>query len=218
MKELRVRARKRNTPNVHVRKTAVGALPNKGSEDFVLIRRFLRTGDPGEFQTLVERHLPSIRRLLYTLFNGQREEMEDAEQEIVLSLFQRLKDFQFRSSFRTYFYRLARNRGIDCLRKKRSQDRAAARLRLDMWNREAPDPEEQVVHREETETLLAVFQTLPSKDRQLILMKDVDGFTLEEMADILEVPIGTIKSRLHRAREKLAEYIAFSDHSRRGRR
>jgi len=191
---------------VHGRKAAAGALHDEEAEDFVLIRRFLRTGDPRVFRTLVERHLSSIRRLLYTLFNGQREEMEDAEQEIVLSLFQRLKDFQFRSSFRTYFYRLARNRAIDVLRKKRSQDRAAARLRPGLWNRKLPGPEEQVVHREETEALLAVFQTLPSKDRQLILMKDLDGFALNEMADILEVPIGTVKSRLHRAREKLARH------------
>jgi len=192
---------------VHGRKAVAGDLPNEESEDFILIRRFLRAGDSRVFRTLVERHLPSIRRLLYTLFNGQREEMEDAEQEIVLSLFQRLKDFQFRSSFRTYFYRLARNRGIDCLRKKRSQDRAVARLGLGLWNRELPGPEEQAVHREETETLLAVFQTLPSKDRQLILMKDIDGFALNEMADILGVPIGTVKSRLHRAREKLAKHL-----------
>ncbi len=192
---------------MHGRKAEAGALPNEESEDFILIRRFLRAGDSRVFRTLVERHLPSIRRLLYTLFNGQREEMEDAEQEIVLSLFQRLKDFQFRSSFRTYFYRLARNRGIDCLRKKRSQDRAVARLGLGLWNRELPGPEEQAVHREETETLLAVFQTLPSKDRQLILMKDIDGFALNEMADILGVPIGTVKSRLHRAREKLAKHL-----------
>ncbi len=192
---------------MHGRKAVAGDLPNEESEDFILIRRFLRAGDSRVFRTLVERHLPSIRRLLYTLFNGQREEMEDAEQEIVLSLFQRLKDFQFRSSFRTYFYRLARNRGIDCLRKKRSQDRAVARLGLGLWNRELPGPEEQAVHREETETLLAVFQTLPSKDRQLILMKDIDGFALNEMADILGVPIGTVKSRLHRAREKLAKHL-----------
>jgi RNA polymerase sigma-70 factor (ECF subfamily) len=194
---------------VHAREAAAGALRNEESEDFILVRRFLRTGDPKVFRALVERNLPSIRRLLYTLFNGQREEMEDAEQEIVFSLFQRLKDFQFRSSFRTYFYRLARNRGIDCLRKKRSQDRRVGRLRLDLSNRELPGPEEQVVRREEAETLLAVFRTLPSKDRQLILMKDIDGFTLDEMADILDVPIGTVKSRLHRARGKLARYIAI---------
>jgi RNA polymerase sigma-70 factor (ECF subfamily) len=172
-------------------------------EDHILIRRFLRTGDPKTFQDLVDRHLPSIRRLLYTLFNGQREEMEDAEQEIILSLFQGLKDFRFRSSFRTYFYRLARNRGIDFLRRKRSRERTLARARLGLWNNEPVDPEQQVLRREEIDTLLGVFQTLPSKDRELILMKDVDGLSVEEIAEVLEVPSGTVKSRLHRAREKL---------------
>jgi RNA polymerase sigma-70 factor (ECF subfamily) len=151
----------------------------------------------------VERHLPSIRRLLYTLFNGQREEMEDAEQEIILSLFQGLKDFQFRSSFRTYFYRLARNRGIDCLRRKRRRERTLARVRLGLWNNDPIGPEQQALRREEIETLLGVFQALPSRDRQLIIMKDVDGFSIEEIAGILNVPRGTVKSRLHRAREKL---------------
>jgi RNA polymerase sigma-70 factor (ECF subfamily) len=173
------------------------------SEDHILIRRFLRSGDARTFQELVERHLPSIRRLLYTLFNGQREEMEDAEQEIILSLFQGLKNFQFRSSFRTYFYRLARNRGIDCLRRKRSRERTLARIKLGLWNTEPAGPEQQVLRREEIETLLGVFQSLPSKDRQLILMKDVDGFAIEQIAEVLEVPAGTVKSRLHRAREKL---------------
>jgi len=172
-------------------------------EDHVLIRRFLRSGDPRTFQELVERHLPSIRRLLYTLFNGQREEMEDAEQEIILSLFQGLKDFRFRSSFRTWFYRLARNRGIDCLRRKRSRERTLDRIKLGLPNAEHLGPEQQALRHEEIETLLSVFQTLASRDRQLILMKDVDGFSIEEIGQILEAPAGTVKSRLHRAREKL---------------
>ena len=173
------------------------------AEDHILIRRFLDSGDQRMFQELVERHLPSIRRLLYTLFNGQREEMEDAEQEIVLSLFRGLKDFQFRSSFRTYFYRLARNRGIDCLRRKRSRERTLAGVRLSLWNSEPEGPEQQALRREEIESLLGVFKNLPLKDRQLILMKDVDGFSIEQIAAILGVPAGTVKSRLHRAREKL---------------
>ena len=173
------------------------------AEDDVLIRRFLGSGDPEAFRELVERHLPSIRRLLYTLFNGQREEMEDAEQEIILSLFRGLKDFQFRSSFRTYFYRLARNRGIDCLRRKRSRERILDRVRQNLWNAEPEDPEQQALRREEIESLLDVFRTLPLKDRQLILMKDVDEFSIEEIADILGIPAGTVKSRLHRARERL---------------
>jgi RNA polymerase sigma-70 factor (ECF subfamily) len=196
--------RKSKEPNVGDSEEVVEVSP---PEDQILIRRFLRSGDPRTFQELVERHLPSIRRLLYTLFNGQREEMEDAEQEIILSLFQGLKDFQFRSSFRTYFYRLARNRGIDCLRRKRSRERTVARLRLGLWNKEPVGPEQQVLRREDIETLLNVFQTLRPKDRQLILMKDVDGFSIEEIADILEVPAGTVKSRLHRAREKLLRTV-----------
>jgi RNA polymerase sigma-70 factor (ECF subfamily) len=202
--------KKRNKPNGRDPDTMAGAsLPEESLEespDNVLIRRFLHSGDAEAFRHLVERHLPSIRRLLYTLFNGQREEMEDAEQEIILSLFQGLKDFQFRSSFRTYLYRLARNRGIDCLRKQRSRDRALAELRRKLWAEELPDPQEQALRREEAEALLGVFQTLPAKDRQLILMKDVDGFSLEEVAEILDVPTGTVKSRLHRAREKLFTY------------
>jgi RNA polymerase sigma-70 factor (ECF subfamily) len=173
------------------------------AEDDILIRRFQSSGDPKAFQQLVERHLPSIRRLLYTLLGGQREEMEDAEQEIILSLFQSLQDFQFRSSFRTYFYRLARNRGIDCLRRKRSQERKLDRAKLSLWNRESDDPEQQALRREEGESLHGLFRTLPPGDRQLILMKDVDGFSIEEIAGILSIPPGTVKSRLHRAREKL---------------
>jgi RNA polymerase sigma-70 factor (ECF subfamily) len=173
------------------------------SQDHVLIRRFLQSRDPRTFQELLERHLPSIRRLLYTLFNGQREDMEDAEQEIILSLFQGLRDFQFRSSFRTYFYRLARNRGIDCLRRKRSRERTLARVKLSQWNSEPVGPEQQALRREEIDTLIGVFRTLALKDRQLILMKDVEGFSIEAIADFLGLPAGTVKSRLHRAREKL---------------
>ena len=64
-----------------------------------------------------------------------------------------------------------------------------------------------MLRREEGETLLRLFQTLSFRDRQLILMKDVDGFSIEETAAILGIPKGTVKSRLHRAREKLAGRI-----------
>jgi hypothetical protein len=63
--------------------------------------------------------------------------------------------------------------------------------------------EQEALRGEEAETLLGLFRTLPSADRQLILMKDVDGFTIEEVAEILGILLGTVKSRLHRAREKL---------------
>jgi RNA polymerase sigma-70 factor (ECF subfamily) len=179
--------------------------------DHSLIRSFLRSGDPTAFRKLVERHLPSIRRLLYTLFNGQREEMEDAEQEIILSLLQGLGRYQFRSSFRTYFYSLARNRGVDCLRRKRSRERLLVRLRSGLGDEQEQDPEKQALRREELRSLIEVFHTLPFRDRQLILMKDVEGFSVEEMAEVLKAPAGTVKSRLHRARGKLARRLERSE-------
>jgi RNA polymerase sigma-70 factor (ECF subfamily) len=199
--------RKRKWRGVNSPQNVSNSLPVEESGDAVLIRRFLQSGETVIFRALVERHLPSIRRVLYTLFNGQKEEMEDAEQEIILVLFQRLKDFQFRSSFRTYFYSLARNKAVDLLRGRRSRQRALARFRMGMWNRPDPDPEEQILEREERETLLAAFQILPVRERQLIMMKDIEGFSLAEMAQILKVPLGTVKSGLHRAREKFAGIV-----------
>ena len=201
--------RKRKKPNASGAEAVVTpgsttSVQVPGSVDDLLIRRFLDAGDGRAFQDLVERHLPSIRRLLYTLLNGQREEIEDAEQEIILSLYQGLKNYRFSSSFRTYFYSLARNRGIDFLRRKQSRERALERLRVEAGNSGFEDPEERILRREEGETLLRVFRTLPPRDRELILMKDVDGFSVLEIVEILGVPAGTVKSRLHRAREKLA--------------
>ena len=195
--------RKRREPSVGDLETAAAETPRP--EDHDLVRLFQRTGDPKAFRELLERHLAMIRRLLYTLLGGQREEMEDAEQEIVLSLFRGLRDFQFRSSFRTYFYGLARNRGIDHLRRKRSRERTMARAKAGLWSNEPAGPEEQVLRREETESLLGFFRALPPRDRQLILMKDIDGFSIAEIAEILALPPGTVKSRLHRAQAKLIE-------------
>jgi RNA polymerase sigma-70 factor (ECF subfamily) len=195
--------RKRKEPNVGDSEASTAEFPR--AEDHDLVRLFLRTGDPRAFQELLERHLPMIRRLLFTLLGGQREEMEDAEQEIMLSLFQGLREFQFRSSFRTYFYRLARNRGIDHLRRKRSRERTLARAKAGLWNLEPAGPEQQVLRQEEAESLLSFFRTLPAGDRELILMKDVDGFSIVEIAEVLGIPPGTVKSRLHRARAKLIE-------------
>ena len=82
-------------------------------------------------------------------------------------------------------------------------DPPLARVTADLWNAESEGPEQQALRREEIESFLTVFATLPLRDRQLILMKDVDDFSIGEIAEILGVPAGTVKSRLHRARERL---------------
>jgi RNA polymerase sigma factor (sigma-70 family) len=173
-----------------------------------LIRRFLRTGKGEDFRRLVEPHLPMVRRLLYTLFRGQREDMEDAEQEILLELSRRLSAFSFRSSFRTFLYSLARHRAIDLLRSAGRRRRLLRRLRLQA--RTATPVAEPVENAERVTAasgLLAAFRAISPVERQLVLLKDVESFSIEEIGGLLGLPGGTVKSRLHRVRRKLARLL-----------
>jgi RNA polymerase sigma-70 factor (ECF subfamily) len=174
-------------------------------EDFRLVRRFLEVGDGQSFRRLVERHLPSVRRLLYVMLRGSREEIEDTEQEVLLALYRGLANFRFQSSFRTYMIGVARNRALDALRRQRRRRRREQEL----W-RLAPaaaDPLEQAQDHERAERVLACLDRLPVGERQLLLLRDVEGLSMEEMAATLELPVGTVKSRLHRSRARLARLL-----------
>ena len=147
-----------------------------------------------------------VRRLLAGLLRGMREEIEDAEQEILLAVFRQLGRFRGQSSFRTYLYSLARNKALDFLRRGRRRKR-----RLELLRRqpaaESPDPERELLESERTARLVAAFERLRPEDRQIVLMRDVEGFSMEEMSKVLGLPVGTVKSRLHRSRERLARIL-----------
>jgi RNA polymerase sigma-70 factor (ECF subfamily) len=179
--------------------------------DEILVRRFMASGDREAFELLVRRYSGQLRRLLCALFRGRREDMEDAEQEIFTELFLHLSSFRFQSSFRTYFYRLARNRAIDILRRSRSRRLRLQHLRERLGGRLAsqprPGPEEILVARDTGARVLAALYLLREEERMLIVMKDSENLTLREISAVLGVPQGTVKSRLHRAREKLVRSL-----------
>jgi len=177
------------------------------AEDEVLVRRFVESADRGAFQALVERHLDGLRRLLFVLLRGCREDMEDAEQEILLALFLGLKRFRFQSSFKTYFTSLARNRAIDLLRKKKSRAGKMALCRLESLKAEGSQPEELFIRQARREALLGALLGLEERERLLVLMKEVEGLSIRSIAAALRIPEGTVKSRLHRCREKLGRML-----------
>ena len=154
----------------------------------------------------MKKHIPEIRRFLYSLFNGNREDMEDAEQEILLALFQTLPRFRGDSSFKTYLYRLCRNKAIDSLRKK-GRERRILRLIPRSTAVDETNPEDEAVRRSERGEILRQFRRLNREERILLTLKDVEGVSIREVSCIMAVPEGTIKSRLHRTREKLAGLI-----------
>jgi RNA polymerase sigma-70 factor (ECF subfamily) len=183
-------------------------------DDFILIKEYIDTRNTLAFSTLVKKHLATLRRLTFTLLNGNREDMEDVEQEILLSLSQTLSAFRFKSSFKTYFYRLCRNKAIDFLRKRGKEKKILKSLSLQAAIPLLVHPEEKFVEKEQAQNLMNCLFRLDERERILILLKDIEGLDIKEIKKIVQIPEGTIKSRLHRGREKLLQLAKLESESR----
>jgi RNA polymerase sigma-70 factor (ECF subfamily) len=133
--------------------------------------------------------------------------MADAEQEILAGLWTGIDRFRFASSFRTWLYRFCRNRAIDLLRREgrhRRRGEAAARAAATAAPVDMADPGEGHEREERRRRVREALATLSPDDRMLVVMKDVEDLGIAEIAAATGLPEGTVKSRLHRAREKLA--------------
>lgn len=185
---------------------------NKELSDEVCILNFTKLNDEAAFNCLVNRYSNSIRRIIYTVICGSEEDLEDVEQEILMALYKGLPNFSFKSSFSTYLYRMCRNKSIDFLRKNK---RKKEEIEQTFYHSKASDnstPESIYMNKLEKNSILNSIFLLNEKDRSILLMKDVENLSLVEIADIFHKPVGTIKSRLHRARKKAAEKILEEKH------
>jgi RNA polymerase sigma-70 factor (ECF subfamily) len=169
----------------------------------ILIREFIATGDSHLFEELITPHLPLIRRLLYSIFNGNRADMEDAEQEILVGILRDVKRFKFKSRFKTFLYRYARNKAIDVLRKRIRIKKREVSGGTDPYIGRDRTPEEQYLREEQKQGVLRALLSLGEEEREIVLMKDVEDLSVEEISGMTGLKEGTIKSRLSRTREKL---------------
>lgn len=174
--------------------------------DAELIALILDQDSRQAFTCLVGRYRKTCRRLLYGLCSGDLDLMDDAEQEIFLSLKKALIKYRGDSSFSTFFYRLVRNRGIDVVRKNRKRRRE---IPVSVFEEsggnlpsQLPGPAQQLIQKEESQLLWKILAGMKEEDRTLIILKDLEGLSLEQIGEIIKKPVGTIKSRLHRARRK----------------
>ena len=177
-----------------------------GSEDSILIRQFISGGGNEAFITLVKRHTGIMRNVLYTVLGGNREDIEDAEQEILMALYTNIRKFRFGSSFSTYFYRFCRNKGIDYLRKKTRNNKIIKAFR-ELPEKEISNPEKEYLKKEQKNEFNSILFKLKEEERSLLLLKDIEKLSIKEISAIFRLPEGTIKSRLHRVREKAAGMI-----------
>jgi RNA polymerase sigma-70 factor (ECF subfamily) len=170
--------------------------------------RLCKQGESWAWEYLVTAHQDRILNLAYQ-FAGNREEARDLAQEIFVRLYLRLDRYEQGRSFRTWFNSLARNLCIDHYRQRR-QERRVVPTPVDEFTKlasSAPAPDQRVERRERKELLMRAMDTLSEISREAIVLKDLQEMTLEEIAEMLRLPIGTVKSRIFRARIELGRAI-----------
>ena len=179
--------------------------------DLPLVTRW-REGDLRAFGELVRRHQRKVMGLL-TRMLGDRDDAEDAVQETFLNLHRHGHRFRSESRFSTFVYRVAVNAALN---RRRSQGRR--RHHLDEFQRgqeighslpSAPrGPEDAIGGGEVKARVQRCLQTLPETLRAPVVLYDIEGMSYGEIADILQIAEGTVKSRIHRARHALRERLA----------
>jgi RNA polymerase sigma-70 factor (ECF subfamily) len=169
--------------------------------DETLIREFVLTGDENAFESLIRKHLPSLRRLVAAAGAKTREDREDVLQETLIRLHEALSSYRFDAPLTTYMFRIGRNAALDIERKK---NRRAARERRAALGEPAliQNPEEQAVENLRAAELKKLFYRLKEKDRQLLLLREYEKMSMDEIAGVMGIPPGTVKSRLSRARKR----------------
>lgn len=182
-------------------------------DDFSLVREAI-AGRAEAFETLVLRHQDRLFGLLHRLV-GDPERAMDLAQETFLKAWKGLASFQGESAFFTWLYRIARNVLSSMVR----YDQARPRIRASVSSAMDDDhprgdfeafeasPAEVLLTAERKELVLAAVRSLPEEFREVIVLRDFQDLPYEEIAGLLEVPTGTVRSRLHRARLDLRERL-----------
>jgi RNA polymerase sigma-70 factor (ECF subfamily) len=179
------------------------------------IRRATR-GDQDAFTSLVDRHGSRVFSLALRIMRNDREAAADMTQEVFLRAFRGLGEFTGGSRFSTWLHRIAVNACVTEQRKRRALKRtgrtvsldapvfgdAEDGLRIEPVARDA-DPAASVSSRELDVRLRAAVDELPDDMRIIVTLRDLQDLSYEEIAETLDVPIGTVRSRLHRARATL---------------
>ena len=165
-------------------------------EDFVLIQAFI-DGKENAFTSLVQKHKDKVRNLVY-LTLGDVDYIDDISQDVFISVFNNINEFRFESKFTTWLYRITINKCKDYIRKRKVRnifvpidDEPKGGFSLHPENIDIPN------------LVRKSIEKLPDNLKVPLILRDIKGFSYKEIADQLKCEVGTIKSRIFRARETL---------------
>lgn len=170
-----------------------------------LIERTL-DGDLRAFEILVERHRDLVFRVA-SRFVGP-DNAEDVSQDAFLRAFNRLGRFRGDASFRTWLLQITQNAALSHLERGKRRPTGESPAADEPVDRDTTrQPASQLEHRERRDRLQLKLERLPSDYRSLLVLRDLEGLSYAEIAEVLNVPLGTVKGRLHRARGDLIEAL-----------
>lgn len=178
--------------------------------------RLAREGNSVAISELVETYQGKVYNMALRMCR-QEEDALDLSQEIFFRVFRSLSKFREDSTFSTWLYRISYNMCIDFLRKEQKR---VDLVRLEQENEDgdryelpivdySADPQAVLEDKELYRAYLEALQKLPMEQREILILRDIDGFTYEEIAQIRQCSIGTIKSKLFRGREKLRSRFRY---------
>ena len=176
--------------------------------------RAAQRGDDSAFEELVRTYEKRVYHLALRMC-GNVDDAYEVAQEAFLSAWKGMRFFRGDSSFSTWLYRLTSNAAIDFLRRQRRQGGGDG-VSLGDGDKflgvadPAPSPHQQAERLELRDALARGLGALSPEHRQVLLLRELQGLTYEEIAAALELDLGTVKSRIARAREKLRKYLVAS--------
>ena len=194
------------------------SIPVNQMDDHMLVAG-TREGDDSAFQEIVNRYRNQITNFVFRMLNDY-ERAVDIAQETFVRIYMNAGRYQANYNFSTYIYRIASNLAITELRQRKRRrlmpfptffDKDGEEVEVEIADESVVDPADSMINEQRRQAVAKAIATLPEKYRTAVVLRDIEGRSYEEIAEILELSDGTVKSRINRARnllkEKLTEFL-----------
>ena len=172
----------------------------------------LQRGDESAFAELIALHEKKVYNLCLRML-GNEHDAEEAAQDAFLALWRGIGDFRGESALSTWLYRLASNACIDLMRKnRRTANDVSIETEEGPWEiaDEAPSPHEALERKEQLRSVREGLDALPQEYRQVLILRELQQLSYQEISEVTALELGTVKSRISRARQLLKKYLTAS--------
>ncbi|MBI5463608.1 MAG: sigma-70 family RNA polymerase sigma factor [Ignavibacteriales bacterium] len=180
-------------------------------DDFRLIRAY-RSGTEGAFEELVRKYQRQVANVIY-LSLGNRAEVEDLTQEVFIRVHRSLPKFEFDASFFSWLYRITMNLCIDEIRRRKLKRMlsldflAEGALEREQFMKDRTLASDEVMNDEKKTMIQSAIRRLSKEHREIIVLREYQDFSYNELAETLGISLEAVKSRIFRAREELRRML-----------